>query len=201
MSDYLEQIREKRRENGVLVKKSVDWYLEQIELLGTIQNTRKEKFILEGKSVGREMDRELWGGLYLFKYSPKHKETLPYYDMFPLVLPLEFYEDGFLGINFHYLPIPIRVMFLEYLTRYADKPIDVENEKSRFIVNYKKLNKGRTGKILRPCVKKYLQEKFRSPFRKIDSVDWTTAILLPVQRFRKARESRIWYDSRRAIFK
>ena len=201
MSDYLEQIREKRRENGVLVKKSVDWYLEQIELLGTIQNTRKEKFILEGKSVGREMDRELWGGLYLFKYSPKHKETLPYYDVFPLVLPLEFYEDGFLGINFHYLPIPIRIMFLERLARYATSPINVENKKSKFLVNYNKINTGRTGKILRPCVKKYLQEKFRSPFRKIDSVDWTTAILLPVQRFRGARESRVWYDSRKAIFK
>ena len=201
MSDYLEQIREKRRENGVLVKKSVDWYLEQIELLGTIQNTRKEKFILEGKSVGREMDRENWGGLYIFKYSPKYKDTLPYYDIFPLVLPLEFYEDGFLGINFHYLPIPIRVMFLEYLTRYADKPIDVENEKSRFIVNYKKLNKGRTGKILRPCVKKYLQEKFRSPFRRIYSVDWTTAILLPVQRFRKARDATVWNDSRKEVYK
>ena len=201
MSDFIEQIREKRRENGVLVKKSIDWYLEEIKQLGFIGTTKKEKFILEGKTVGREMDRERWGSLYIFKYSPKYKDTLPYYDIFPLVLPLEFYEDGFLGINFHYLPIPLRIMFLERLARYATGPIDVENKKSKFLVNYNKINTGRTGKILRPCVKKYLQEKFRSPFRKIDSVDWTTAILLPVQRFRKARESRVWYDSRRAIFK
>jgi len=198
MSDYLEQIREKRRENGDLVKKSVDWYLGEIVQLGSIGTTKKEKFLLEGKNVGRQAAA---GRLCIFKYSPKYKDTLPYYDIFPLVLPLEFYEDGFLGINFHYLPIPIRIMFLERLARYATGPIDVENKKSKFLVDYNKLNKGRTGKILRPCVKKYLQEKFRSPFRKIDSVDWTTAILLPVQRFRKAKESRVWKDSRRAILK
>ena len=138
MADYLEQIREKRRENGVLVKKPIDWYLEEIKQLGFIGTTKKEKFILEGKTVGREMDRERWGSLYIFKYSPKHKDTLPYYDVFPLVLPLEFYEDGFLGINFHYLSIPIRIMFLERLARYATGPIGVENKKSKFLVNYNK---------------------------------------------------------------
>ena len=49
----------------------------------------------------------------MFFYDPKFKKTLPYYDTFPLVLPLETYNDGFLGINMHYLPIPLRVNLLD----------------------------------------------------------------------------------------
>ena len=42
------------------------------------------------------------GKLNMFIYRPKLFKKFPYYDIFPLVLPLEFYTDGFLGINFHY---------------------------------------------------------------------------------------------------
>ena len=38
--------------------------------------------------------------LNMFFYDPKLKKKLPYYDTFPLVLPLENYSDGFLGLNF-----------------------------------------------------------------------------------------------------
>ena len=34
------------------------------------------------------------GRLNLFFYDPKFKKKLPYYDTFPLVLPLETYSDG-----------------------------------------------------------------------------------------------------------
>ena len=49
----------------------------------------------------------------MFVYGPKHAKKLPYYDTFPLVLPLERYSDGFLGMNFHYLPIPLRMRLLD----------------------------------------------------------------------------------------
>ena len=40
-----------------------------------------------------------FGRLNMFIYDPKLKKKLPYYDTFPLVLPLENYNDGFLGIK------------------------------------------------------------------------------------------------------
>ena len=56
----------------------------------------------------------MWlGRMYFFVYNPKHKATLPYYDMFPLVLPVERYSDGFLGINFHYLAPKDRAFLLD----------------------------------------------------------------------------------------
>ena len=33
----------------------------------------------------------------MFVYSPKHRNTLPYYDTFPLVLPIGGAAGGFLG--------------------------------------------------------------------------------------------------------
>ena len=51
----------------------------------------------------------LIGALYFFVYDPKTKADLPYYDRFPLVLPLKREPDGFLGLNLHYLPIPLRI--------------------------------------------------------------------------------------------
>jgi hypothetical protein len=55
----------------------------------------------------RHNDRQkfLMGGLYYFMYDPKGKDDMPYYDRFPLVMPLKREVDGFLGLNFHYLHI------------------------------------------------------------------------------------------------
>ena len=33
--------------------------------------------------------------LNMFLYDPKHKDKLPYYDVFPLVLPIQRYSDSF----------------------------------------------------------------------------------------------------------
>ncbi len=44
----------------------------------------------------------------------------PYYDSFPLVLPLETIKGGFMGLNFHYLPYILRFRLLERLQRFAD---------------------------------------------------------------------------------
>ena len=40
----------------------------------------------------------------MFVYDPKTKAKLPFYDTFPLVLPIDTFRGGFIGLNFHYLP-------------------------------------------------------------------------------------------------
>jgi len=84
-------------------------------------------------------------------YSPKFKSTLPYYDTFPLVLPLEMYSDGFLGINFHYLPIPLRMKLLDKLVDYSNNT--AFDESTRLIVDYSKLKSLR---IIKPTLHRYL---------------------------------------------
>ena len=53
--------------------------------------------------------------MFMFIYDPKHKDTLPFYDTFPLVFPIEIYSDSFLGINLHYLPPVLRAKLMDAL--------------------------------------------------------------------------------------
>ena len=50
------------------------------------------------------------------------------------------------------------------------------------------------------CIRdRYLTQKVRSRFRRIDSEDFLTALMLPVQRFRKSNVNKVWSDSRKMI--
>ena len=57
--------------------------------------------------------------MYFYFYDPKHKDTLPYYDRFPLVIPIERYPDGFLGLNLHYIHPKQRIILLDKLSDVA----------------------------------------------------------------------------------
>ena len=143
---------------------------------------------------GKRNSRPFYGKLNMFFYDPKHKKTLPYYDTFPLVLPLETYDDGFLGLNLHYLPIPLRIRLLDGLVDYSNNT--AFDETTRLVVNYKRL---KNIELIRPTIHKYLSGHTKSQFRRIDADEFTIATLLPVQRFKKATDKEVWRESRRMI--
>ena len=161
----------KLRKSG---KEPYQWYRNRIKELGT---PSQAQLIRDGKITGRVS----FGALNMFIYDPKLKNKLPYYDTFPLVLPLERYRDGFLGINFHYLPYALRARLLNSLDPNA---------------NYSALKNVR---LIKPTLKRYLNSNVRSRFRKLEEEDFMTAIMLPVQRFRKSSASKVWSDSRKVI--
>ena len=72
------------------------------------------KLMQDNENTTRTMQM---GKMYMFFYDPKHKATLPYYDRFPLVIPIERYPDGFLGLNMHYLAPKLRLSLLEGLMK------------------------------------------------------------------------------------
>jgi hypothetical protein len=123
------------------------------------------------------------GGMYLYLYDPKTKDTLPFWDMYPLVLPVEMYVDGFLGINLHYLPPLARVNLLGALVDITDA--NKYNETKRLNISYELLSrysnqlKGANG-----CLKRYLFAQVRSSFHNVDPLDWQKAALLPLQRWK-----------------
>ena len=122
--------------------------------------------------------------LHFFRYNPKLKATLPYYDTFPLVMPIQSAKGGFLGINFHYLPIPLRMKLLETLDRRG------------FSGDYSKLKNIRE---VKPTIKHYLKRQFVSGFLELEEDDYAPAIFMPVAQFKKASASQVWRDSRRMI--
>lgn len=167
--------------------KSTAWFRDKIAEFGT---PKAMNLIRDGK----QSSRPFFGNLNMFFYDPKFKKTLPYYDRFPLVLPIERYSDGFLGINLHYLPIPLRIRLLDELMDYStDTNFD---SKTKINANYSKL---KNVKLLKPTLKRYLAGKVKSRFRRVDADEFTVATLLPVQRFSKSSAAKVWNDSRSMI--
>ena len=168
--------------------KSLNWYRNTVNrLVGKTSATQlfRQGTLNTRPSIGR---------LNLFGYDPKLKRTLPYYDVFPLVLPLEPIPGGFMGMNFHYLPPLLRTRLLSRVQQYAD---DKKFDKgTKFDVSYDDL---KNVNIVKPTIKKYLYSNVRTGFLRINADEAATAVFLPVQRFKKASDAKVYSDSRRFI--
>ena len=178
---YFDEILERSGGN----ERSVRWFRQQIRDLGT---PAPRELISEGKVRAAPM----FGKMNFYLYDPKYKAQLPYYDRFPLILPIEIAEGGFIGLNFHYLSIPMRVKLLNVISEYASD--DKLTDKTRIRLTWNRIKRN---PLVKPTVKRYLLEHVRSPFRVIDADEMMTAVLLPVQKFAKASEGKVYSDSRR----
>ena len=167
--------------------RSTQWYKDKIKEFGTPTS-------LDLIRDGKRNNKPFYGKLNMFVYDPKHKKKLPYYDTFPLVLPLETYYDGFLGINMHYLPIPLRIKLLDRLVDFSNNT--KFDESTKLIVDYSKLKKV---KLIKPTLHRYLAGQMKSQVRRIDADEFTIAVLLPVQKFKKESDKTVWRDSRGMI--
>lgn len=135
------------------------------------------------------------GSMYMFAYEAKHKDTLPYYDKFPIIFPINLYSNGFLGINFHYLPPALRASLMDSLYEiYINKEI---NEKSKIKLSYAYLTGASKLKLVQPCIKRYLYSQFRSKYIYVNPENWDTALFLPTENFVGASKFQVWSDSRR----
>jgi hypothetical protein len=142
-------------------------------------------------------NREIVGSMYMFFYDPKHKETLPYYDSFPLIIVLGPAEGGFLGLNLHYLPPTLRAKFLDAI-------LDVTNNKryddtTRFRLTYNLLQRAASMKYYKACIKHYLNDHVRSRFALVAPPEWEIATFLPTADFQKASRNQVYADSKRRI--
>jgi hypothetical protein len=135
------------------------------------------------------------GKMYFYFYDPKTKDTLPYYDRFPLVIPIESYPDGFLGLNLHYIHPKQRLILLDKLSETAtNKNFD---SKTKLRVSYSYLAGASRAFEATPCIKRYLYSHIQSRFLEISADEWDIAAMLPVETFVGATTSKVYADSRK----
>lgn len=135
------------------------------------------------------------GRMYFYFYDPKTKDKLPYYDTFPLVIPIERYKDGFLGLNLHYIHPKSRLILLDKLSEYATN--SRYDEKTRLRLSYDLLSSASKAFETTPCIKRYLFSHIQSRFIEITADEWDIAVLLPFESFEGATKSKVWSDSRK----
>ncbi len=179
-------------------RRSIAWFDEQVKLLG---NRVSPKSLM--MNAERRTSNLVPGKMYAMFYDPKYKETLPYYDIFPLILPFNRDEQTFTALNFHYLPYKVRYVLLKNLLDFkTDKTL---NEKTRLQFQWsfiKSLSKYRGSSR---SVKKYRYDHVASQFLEIPADQWFTALLLPTEKFNKGKQAyyvnkqQVWKDSMRGL--
>ena len=143
----------------------------------------------------RLRDKSFVGKMYFFFYDPKLKDSLPYYDRFPLVIPIERYSDGFLGLNLHYIHPKQRIFLLDKLSDTASN--NRYDEKTKLRVSYDYLKAASSIFEAMPCIKRYLFQNIQSRFLEITADEWDIAALLPVESFVGSTESVVYANSRK----
>lgn len=168
------------------------WYREQALAATNASGSRIKESVNSSQTLNRINDNHI-GKMYFFMYDPKHKATLPYYDTFPLIFPIELYKDGFLGINLHYLPPMARARLMDALYETVNnKRYDAT---TKLKINYQILKGASQYSAFKPCIKRYLFSFMRSNFIRINPEVWDYALQLPVANFQKQSQETVWLES------
>jgi len=185
----LQRIKESLAKEGINPRtaKARDWLRNKIKSLNPtakilFQDTRKTK------------NNTILGKMYFYYYDPKTKDKLSFYDKFPLVIPIEQYSDGFLGLNLHYIHPRERIILLDKLSETLNN--SRYDEKTKFRISYEYLKAAKKMYEAKPCLKRYLFANIQSKFLEISADEWDIAVLLPVENFVGASKTKVFLESR-----
>ena len=170
-------------------KESMAWFRDQVK------NIKVSRASLIAQGPTRQ--RQVYGRMYHFQYDPKMKGTLPYYDRFPLCIPVQKAPKGFHGLNLHYLHPRVRARFLDALMDLTNN--NNYDESTRMRLKYQMIKASSKLRWFKPCFKHYLSTHIQSKLLLINSADWEIAIFLPTESFRKKGKESVWTESRKQI--
>jgi len=131
------------------------------------------------------------GKMYTFGYDAKLKAILPYWDKFPLIVVLDTYKDGFLGLNFHYLSPIDRQKFFTKILKFSNQkgdPMDF-TDKARFNISWDAVQ---NIKHADKMIHKYLYGHVRTSLLEAPPNEWENVIFLPYQKFVGASAKSVW---------
>ena len=190
MAYLLDRINQSLQKEGLTPRtnKSRSWLRAKISEL----NPSRQNLMADRQ---RQKSSTIIGNMYFYFYDPKTKNSLPYYDRFPLVLPIEQYSDGFLGLNLHYIHPKQRIILLDKLSDYSNNSKYDKTTKLR--LSYETLLAASKIFEANACLKRYLFSHIESRFLEINADEWDIAALLPVESFVGASTSKVHTESRK----
>ena len=157
-------------------KKSVAWFKRKVG--ESARGFKKKGKLMPGK-------------MYTFGYDAKFKEVLPYWDRFPLIIVLDVYKGGFMGINFHYVSPIDRMIFFKKIMKFATQHGEVEDmtAAARFNISWDAI---RNIKGAERMIHKYLYGYVRTSLLEAPPNEWENVIFLPYQKFVGASAKSVW---------
>lgn len=198
----LDRIKDDMRSQGIQARTlAAKFWLQRTLQSRTLNFNAKRTFVNANLLSNNHFNAsDFIGHLFFFIYDAKLKKRLPYWDKFPLTIPIEMYNDGFLGLNLHYLHPSYRAILLDKLeTTLTDKNYDA---RTKMRINYSYLK--RASKILppeaKPCIKRYLYPNLKSKLLPVSAEDWEIVIFLPWEEYTSQTQTgvtkqKVWSDS------
>jgi hypothetical protein len=175
-------------------KKAIEWFRKIVKdtQRSAFPATTGRKEIMTDRNIGIRTGKPIIGKLYLFQYSAKWADILPYWDMWPLIFPFDYAKNGFYGINLHYLSPNHRAALMIRLIKAQGGAGDM-NENFKLKLSYDIITKY---KPAIPCIKRYLFSHVQGKgLYGISGEDWSYAAALPLQKFQKESAKYVWQQS------
>lgn len=168
-------------------KEALAWYKQSVETINTKPSTGGTGGNIPPTSdFFKKSSYPEIGKMYLYTYNPVLREKLPFFDMYPLVIVIDYFSGkhgaGFIGLNLHYLPPGARITLLTALENIRNN--DKMDDTTKFNISYRLL-KGAADRYYgyQNCIKKYYVGHVVSSFHEIYPQDWEKVVLLPLQRW------------------
>jgi len=175
-------------------QESRDWFRRKVQTLGRVNRNQ----LMQEDELNLVSTRNpMIGTMNMFFYDPKHKDTLPFYDRFPLAVIVGPAEKGFYGLNLHYLPPVLRAKLLDSLMDITNN--NKYDETTKFRLSYKILQGVAKFKYYKPCLKHYLSQNVKSRLARVQAPEWEIATFLPTADWAKSSSTQVYKQSRAMI--
>lgn len=173
----------KNKDIKTLTNQSLLWFEKEVKRNITAANSTISKV----EKFGVKNQKFQVGQLVLYKYDPKWKEELPYYDTMPLILVTKIVRNGWYGVNLHYCPPRIRTWIMSKLYENNSRRKIIERDRIAFSWQIAQQIAHAVGstKHLEHSIKRYLTSHVKSMPLQIDPAYWDMVVHLPLARFKK----------------
>jgi len=204
---FFEQIDEALDDSGIVQEythQSTKWYERNVLNLtgpGHLSLITAQKQT-QGTSIVSSRQKLYTGRMYLFRYVPVNRATLPYYDQFPLVMVLSVdkKKGTFLGLNMHYLPVRSRALLMYDMIQRLHLKFQSNPARTK-LKNFDYANLHQHTRLIRklstPCIHQYRFDHIRSHLLKINFDHWEKCLFLPFDKFAKKSKASVWVESKR----
>lgn len=199
MSNLFQKVEQEAFRRGIQprTQESRNWFRRKVQNMRVNRYQLMREPEIERVQPGRMRNRAMIGSMAMFFYDAKNRDTLPFWDAFPLVIIAGPAPKGFYGINLHYLPIPLRAKFLDRLMDYTtDKAFD---EDTKFQARYRFLKKTPKLRYFEPCFKHYLTEQLDSKIAMVNAPEWEIATFMPTAQWRGTSRRNVYRETRKQL--
>jgi len=199
MSNLFQKVEQQAFRAGITPRsrESREWFRKKVQNMQVNRRALMKEDPIDRQSASTGRNKAVIGKMAMFFYDAKHRDTLPYWDAFPLVIIAGPAPKGFYGLNLHYLPIALRAKFLDSLMNYTtDNNYD---EDTRLGITYRMLKNTSRLRYFQPCFKHYLTSQVEQNIAFVSAPEWEIATFLPTAQWRGGGQSVAYKNTREII--